>query len=63
MVTKSTKTGAKKGRVKVGRLKLNRETVKDLTTEERKKVKGGAKPTARCTLPTDRCLTMPPGCA
>jgi dihydroxyacetone kinase DhaKLM complex PTS-EIIA-like component DhaM len=40
MVTKSQKTGAKKGRVKVGSLKLNRETVKDLTGEEKKKIKG-----------------------
>lgn len=40
MVTKSKKTGAKKGTVKVGKLKLNRETVKNLTTEEKKKIKG-----------------------
>lgn len=47
--------------VKVGKLKLKRETVKDLTTEEKKKVKGGVfkKPvtlaptnTAGCTAPT-----------
>ncbi len=42
MVTKSKKTGAKKGTVKVGKLKLNRETVKDLSTEEKKQIKGKA---------------------
>ena len=47
MVTKSKKkaTGAKaqkKGRVKVGKLKLNKETVKDLTGREIGKIRGGA---------------------
>ena len=41
MVTK-TKTGQKKGKVKVGNLKLNKETVKDLSAKEQVKVKGGA---------------------
>ena len=40
MVTKKTK-GEKKGRVKVGKLKLNKEAVKALTSEEKKRVKGG----------------------
>jgi hypothetical protein len=40
MVTKN-KTGEKRGKVKVGKLKLNKETVKDLSAEEQKKVKGG----------------------
>ena len=39
MVSKS-KTN-KKSRVKVGKLKLNKETIKDLTENEAKKVKGG----------------------
>lgn len=40
MVTKSKGAGAKKkGKVKV--LNLNKETVKDLTAQERKKIKGG----------------------
>jgi hypothetical protein len=39
MVTKATK---KKGsRVKVGKLKVNKETVKNLTKSEVKKIKGG----------------------
>jgi hypothetical protein len=46
MVTKSKKiTGEKeqkKGRVKVGELKLNKETVKDLTGDEARRIKGGA---------------------
>ncbi len=51
----------KKKKIKVGKLKVSRETVKDLTTEERKKVKGGVlalKPktaptgTAGCTAPS-----------
>ncbi len=42
MVTRN-KTGEKKG-VKVGKLKLNKETVKDLTSDQKKKVKGGLIP-------------------
>jgi len=41
MVTKGKNAGTKKGRVKVGKLKLNRETVKDLTPSEKKGMKGG----------------------
>ena len=43
MVTKKKRTGtaANKGRVKVVNLKLNRETVKDLSGNERKQIKGG----------------------
>jgi hypothetical protein len=46
MVTKSKKHGkgekeAKKGRVKVGKLKLDRETIKDLTGDEARRIKGG----------------------
>jgi hypothetical protein len=41
LVTKSKKAGTKKGRVKVGKLKLNKETVKDLTGGEGKRIKGG----------------------
>ena len=40
MVSKN-KTGEKKGKVKVGKLRLNRETVKDLTAREEKQIKGG----------------------
>ena len=40
MVTKSQKTGAKKSKVKVGNLKLNRETVKNLSAAEKKGIKG-----------------------
>ena len=39
MVTKN-KAGQKKSKVKVGKLKLNKETVKDLTDAERKTIKG-----------------------
>jgi hypothetical protein len=58
MVTKkrsaSTKE-AKKGRVKVGKLKLNKETVKNLTDKDQRQLKGGvrARPngTTQCTYP------------
>jgi len=40
MVTKS-KAGQKKGKVKVGKLKLNKETVQNLNTREKEQVKGG----------------------
>jgi len=36
------KTEQKKGRVKVGKLKLGKETVKDLTSSKKKQIKGGA---------------------
>ena len=47
MVTSKRKSGQKKGKVKVGRLKLKRETVKNLFVDERRKIKGGllGKPT------------------
>ena len=42
MVTKSKrKTGEKKGKVKVGKLNLNKERVKELSTGERKEIRGG----------------------
>lgn len=41
MVTKSKKESARKSLVKVGKLKLNRETVQNLAGSELKKVKGG----------------------
>ena len=43
MVTK-TKTGEKKGKVKVGKLKVNKETVKELSGIEEKQVKGARGP-------------------
>ena len=47
MVARLRKGGAsekeqKKSRVKVGKLKLNKETVKDLTAREIGKIRGGA---------------------
>ena len=54
MVTKSkaTKTESKKSRVKVGKLQLNKETVKDLGGKEAKEISGGFRnPTIlQCTL-------------
>ena len=41
MVAKSKKAGEKKGKIDDGKLKLRKETVKDLTSTERKAVKGG----------------------
>lgn len=40
MVTK-TKTAEKKAKVTVGKLKVNKETVKDLTSSQAKKIRGG----------------------
>ncbi len=47
MVTKSKKQNTsekeeKRGKVKIGQLKLNKETVKDLAHREKKQIKGGA---------------------
>ena len=41
MVAKSKKTGAAKGKVKVGKLNLEKETLKDLTTSKKRQIKGG----------------------
>jgi hypothetical protein len=40
MVTKN-KAGQETARAKVGKLKVNKETVKDLNAKELKKIKGG----------------------
>jgi hypothetical protein len=62
MVTKKKSTStkqAKKGRVKVGKLKLNKETVKNLTDKDQSQLKGGAKArgnnTTVCTRPACLC--------
>jgi hypothetical protein len=52
MVTKN-KTGEKRGKVKVGKLKLNKETVKDLSAAEQKKLRAGA-----IRIPTITCGTV-----
>ena len=57
MVTKS-KAGKESSRIKVGKLKVNKETVKDLTTAELKQVKGGwIRPpiTWTCPQPSGAC--------
>jgi hypothetical protein len=72
MVTKR-KTGEKKGKVKVGKLRLNKETVKDLTGGEQKQIKGGLVITVHylcvpvqtvgCnTVLQPSCNTCKPGC-
>jgi hypothetical protein len=43
MISNNKKDEEKKGKVNVGDLKLNKETVKDLPEAEAKKIKGGAK--------------------
>ena len=53
MVTKkksSSGTAGKRGRAKVGKLNLNKETVKDLTSSQQKQLKGGLAPrvTPKC---------------
>ena len=53
MVTK--KKGAKKSRVKVGKLKLNKGTVKNLTRSEQKKAKGGVRGDGGWSVP--ECLS------
>ena len=41
MVTTKSKARQKKSTVKVGKLKLNKETVKNLSAREKEQVKGG----------------------
>ena len=58
MVTKSKKSSAKKGpkgRVKVGKLRLNKETVSGLTSREQKQIKGGVRIRDNDTDPVSRC--------
>jgi hypothetical protein len=59
MVTKKKITDEKekeKGRVQVGKLSLSRETIKDLSPEEKSRIKGGAadrtQPYAECAFVT-----------
>ena len=42
MVTKKKSAAGTKGRVKMQNLKLNRETIKNLSGTEKKQIKGGA---------------------
>ncbi len=64
MVTKKKSTGekeAKRSKIKIGKLKLNKETVMDLSRAEKKRIKGGqaAWPTATGTCcETGICLTL-----
>lgn len=66
VVNKSKQSSEKKDRVKVGKLKLNKETVKNLTGSQERKIKGGAKHTDGCTLAGSGnrcdsiCCTPPP---
>ena len=53
MVTKSQGKSAKKGKVKVGKLKLKKETVKNLSAADKKEVRGG--------LGTRNVITNDPG--
>lgn len=46
-----------KSKVKVGKLKVNKETVKDLESEEMNKVKGGFFDTAGCNFTQATCAT------
>ena len=57
MVTKSrtSKQEEKKRKVKVGKLQLNEETVKDLTGSDAKRIRGGA-------AAGDEVNTKPKGC-
>jgi hypothetical protein len=78
MVTKSKKKNtseARKSRVKVGKLQLNRETVKDLTGSKQKQIKGGlrawseacdpdyTKPTVWDKMCQSRACSWPYACA
>lgn len=54
MVTKR-KAGQKQRRVKVGKLKLNKETVKDLSKQEARAIKGQGEP---CTRLLSGCKTI-----
>ena len=56
--------GKGKSRVKISKLKVNKETVKDLTKVEKKKVKGGLKKINGATIVSTKLCNPPnPNCA
>ena len=62
MVTKRKDNKAneqKKRRAKIGKLKLNKETIKELTADQQRKLKGGVTPAESrgftCTCPDYGC--------
>jgi hypothetical protein len=59
MVAKN-KTGEKRVKVEVGKLKLKKETVKDLTGSEQIKIKGGVVNTNGCAA--GQCTRRATGC-
>ena len=62
MVDKN-KTGEKRGKVEVGKLKLKKETVKDLTYRQQKEIKGGqANTAATCECVGTVCTRRATGC-
>ena len=52
---KSTNERETRGKVKVGKLNLSKETIKDLSSKEKSRVKGGAADTPRCIFKTAVC--------
>jgi hypothetical protein len=62
MVTKSkTQTNEseeKKGKIKVDKLKLNKETIRDLTESDQKGVKGGIRVGEDHSNPVANCLSF-----
>jgi len=52
-MTTKKETGEKKGKVKVGKLNLNKETVKELTSSQAKRVQGGV---------GTKCVSYPASC-
>lgn len=52
-----TKKKDGKSKVKVGKLSVKKETVKDLENEEMNKIKGGYFDTANCDLTQQTCFT------
>lgn len=55
MVTKNQTAAKKRGKIKVGELKLNKETVRDLSKQERKDIKGGQLSLSRAA---DGCVSV-----
>ena len=49
----------KSGRIKVDKLQINKETVKDLTSDETQKVKGGTGFCGQLPVATEGCVASP----
>ena len=59
-IKKNDNKSEKKSRVKIGKLRVNKETVEDLTDKEATQIKGGAMADTTCTVYYSYCKCPKP---